>query len=77
MPASLLALVYNGDMSQVENTVYRLSVYGLSKASNFLASTFAMDNGDSPEGKCNKCPIVLPSTVTCAEFDIYLLFGVQ
>lgn len=36
-----------------------------------------MDNGDSPEGKSDEHPVVLPSTITCAEFDVYLWFRVQ
>ena len=75
--SSPLALVRNGNTPQVENTLYRLSIYGLAKGSNFFASTFAIDAGDSPEGKSDEHPIILPSTVTCAEFDVYLWFGVQ
>jgi hypothetical protein len=62
---------------QVENTLYRLSIYGLTQRSHFFATIFTMDNGDSPEGKSDEHPIILPSTITCAEFEVYLRFGVE
>jgi len=56
----------------VENTLYRLSMYSLIQGSDFFASTFSVDNGNSPEGKSDEHPIVLPSTTTCAEFNVFL-----
>lgn len=61
----------------MENTLYRLSIYGLTQGSNFFATTFSIDNGDTLEGKSDEDPVVLPSTVTCAEFDVYLWHGVR
>jgi hypothetical protein len=61
----------------VEHTLYRLSIYALAQGSDFFASTFSIDNGDSPEGKSDGHPVVLPTTITCAEFDVYLRFGVE
>ena len=74
---SKLVFIYNNKARQVERTLYRLSIYALAQGSDFFASTFSIDNGASPEGKSDEHPVVLPPTITRAEFDVYLLFGVQ
>ena len=65
------------EVCQVENTLYRLSIYVLAQGSDFFASTFSIDDGGSLEGKLDEYPIVLPTTITCAEFNVYLRFGVE
>ncbi|KAF9645703.1 hypothetical protein BDM02DRAFT_3189492 [Thelephora ganbajun] len=62
---------------QAENTLYQLSIYALMQGSNFFTSTLSIDNSNSPEGKSDEHPILLPSTITCVEFDVYLWFGVE
>jgi hypothetical protein len=57
--------------------LYRLSIYALSQGSDFFASTFSIDHGESSEGKSDDHPVILPSSITRAEFDVYLRFGVQ
>ena len=74
---SNLVFIYNNKARQVEHTLYKLSIYALAQGSDFFASTFSIDNGASPEGKSNEHLVVLPPTITRAEFDVYLLFGVQ
>jgi hypothetical protein len=61
----------------VENTLYRLSIYALAQGSEFFASTFSLKAGESIEGVSDEQPVVLPPTITCAEFDVYLRFGVE
>jgi hypothetical protein len=64
-------------MFQVENTLYCLSMYALAQGSDFFASAFSINSGDSQEGRSDEHPVILPATITCAEFDVYLLFGVE
>ena len=71
------ALTNGPDLRQAENILYRLSMYSLAQGSDFFASTFSINPGDSPEGKSDDYPVMLPSTITCAEFDVYLRFRVQ
>ena len=61
----------------MENTLYRLSIYALTQGSNFFATIFSMDPGDNPEGQSDENPVVLPSTITKAEFDVYLWHGIK
>jgi len=59
----------------VENTLYRRSKYSLTQASNFFASAFSIEGiADPREGGSDEYPIILPLTVTCADFNIFLWF---
>jgi hypothetical protein len=59
---------------QAENTLYRLSFFYLAQGSHFFSSAFSIRNekDDSQGGRSDELPIVLPSTITCAAFDVYL-----
>ena len=70
-------IVHGANIPQVENTLYRLSVYALTQGSNFFATIFSMDPGENPEGQSDDNPVVLPATVTRAEFDVYLWHGIR
>ena len=76
-PVIQLAFTHGANVHQVECTLYRLSTYALAQGSNFFASTFSVEKVDSSGRKSNEHPVVLPHTITCAEFDVYLFFGVQ
>jgi hypothetical protein len=70
-------LIHNSDVCQVEHTLYRLSIYALAQGSDFFASAFSINHGDSLEGGSDEHPVVLPNTISCAEFDVYLRFRVE
>ena len=69
--------VHCANVCQVERTLYRVSIYSLTQSSEFFASTFAIDSGESLEGTSDENPVILPSTVTCAEFDVFLQFKLE
>ena len=69
--------VHGTNIHKVENTLYRLSIYGLTQGSNFFATIFSINPGENPEGRSDESPVILPSTITRAEFDIYLWHGIR
>jgi hypothetical protein len=63
---------------QAEDTLYRQSAHSLSRVSNFFASAFSISGITSPEeGTSDDCPIFLPSSVTCADFEVLLWFQIE
>ncbi|KAF9790815.1 hypothetical protein BJ322DRAFT_1104464 [Thelephora terrestris] len=61
-----------------EDTLYRQSAHSLSRVSNFFASAFSISGITSPEeGTSDDCPIFLPSSVTCADFEVLLWFQID
>ena len=61
----------------MENTLYRLSCHGLVQGNDFFAATLTINPDDPLEGASDEHPIFLPHTVTCAEFDVFLWFGIK
>jgi hypothetical protein len=63
---------------QAEDTLYRQSAHSLSRVSNFFASAFSISGITNPEeGTSDDCPIFLPSSVTCADFEVLLWFQIE
>ena len=60
---------------QAEDTLYRLSKHYLCTVSDFFDSTFSIAKIANPEeGMSDECPIFLPPSFTCADFDVLLWY---
>lgn len=75
-PLSLLS--HSRLIRQAEDTLYRVSIHALVQRSDFFAATFSIKGiADATEGSSDESPIFLPSTVTCADFDVFLRSEVE
>src|SRR6202789_2436949 len=74
-----LACIHSAKAHVLLGRKYPVQAFHLCTAQgcDFFASIFSIDNGDTPEGKSDEHPVFLPSTVTCAEFDVFLRFGIE